>query len=485
MNPPRAHSLRPSLRRRLLLVLLVPVGVLLLLDAMLTYGVALTYANRVHDRDLSDDALTLATMLGNDQLDGELTPQARFLLEYDPDGHSYFTVSSARHGLLASNGQLPQPAQVPAIGARPALYDAQLAKHALRAATVHIAMRSDPGDSLVVTVAETLRDRHQQAREILLLASVTQALLIAGVLSLVWFGVGRGLRVLDPLTARLAARTHELTPIDGPDVPQEIQPLTHTIDALFGRLRSMLALHDRFIADAAHQLRTPLTGLSLHVEHAMADPRPETVADALVHIRRLTQRAARTSAQLLALTRAQAPSLEAGERTLLDLSRFIPEAVSERVHEAIRAGVDLGYEGTGQALSVLGDAASVQDLLDNLIDNAVRYAGRGSTVTVKLQARADGGASLSVEDNGPGVPSELLPRLSERFFRAAGSNEEGSGLGLAIVQRIAERHHAEVIYRLGEVRGLCVEVRFPAPPSPAGHFPSQGKERFHHDNDAG
>jgi len=465
MNPPRVRPLRPSLRRRLLLVLLVPVGVLLVLDALLTYGVALTYANRVHDRDLSDDALTLATMLGNDQLDGELTPQARFLLEYDPDGHSYFTVSSARHGLLASNGKLPQPAQIPAIGARPALYDAQLGKHALRAATVHMSMHNSPGDSLVVTVAETLHDRHQQAREILLLASVTQTLLIAGVLSLVWFGVGRGLHVLDPLTARLAARTDELTPIDGPDVPLEIRPLTQTIDALFGRLRGMLTLHDRFIADAAHQLRTPLTGLSLHVEHAMANPQPETVADALIHIRRLVHRAARTSAQLLALTRAQAPSPETGERTLLDLARFIPEAVADRVHEAIRAGVDLGYEGGRQPLFVLGDAASLHDLLDNLIDNAVRYAGRGSAVTVRLTARADGGANLSVEDNGPGVPAELLPRLSERFFRAAGNNEEGSGLGLAIVQRIAERHHAGVTYRPAEPHGLCVEVRLPAPPA--------------------
>lgn len=464
MNLPRTRTLRPSLRRRLLLALLVPVGVLLLLDALLTYGVALTYANRVHDRDLSDDALTLATMLGNDKLDGELSPQARFLLEYDPDGHSYFAVSSARHGLLASNGQLSPPAQLPAIGARPILYDAQLAKRALRAATVRIAMRSDPGDSLVVTVAETLRDRHRQAREILLLASVTQTLLIACVLSLVWFGVGRGLRVLDPLTARLAARTDELTPIDGPDVPLEIRPLTRTIDALFGRLRSMLALHDRFIADAAHQLRTPLAGLSLHVERAMADPQPETMADTLAHIRRLVQRVARTSAQLLALTRAQAPPPEAGERSLLDLGQFIPGAVAERVHEAIRAGIDLGYEGSGRPLFVLGDAASLQDLLDNLIDNAVRYAGRGSTVTVRLSARADGGANLSVEDNGPGVPPDALPRLSERFFRAANHNEEGSGLGLAIVQRIAERHHAEVTYRLVEPHGLCVEVRFPASP---------------------
>lgn len=467
MNFPRGRRLRPSLRRRLLVFLLIPMAALLLLDALLTYGVALTYANWVHDRDLSGEALTLAKMLGSDQLGSQLTPQARFLLEYDSGGRSYFSISSTRHGLLAGNGQLPQLARVPTLGAAPMLYDTKLDKHSLRVATVHTAARHDPGDSLIITVAETLRDRHEQAREILLLAILMQTLLIVCVLSLVWFGVSRGLRVLDPLTARLAARSHELTPIDGADVPQEIQPLTRTIDALFSRLRSMLALHDRFIADAAHQLRTPLTGLSLHVDRALADPRPETMIDALTHIQRLTQRAARTSSQLLALTRAQAAPLDTEERGLLDLGRMIPEAVAQRIHEAIRAGIDLGYEGLTQPLYIYGDAASVLDLLDNLIDNAMRYAGRGSTVTVNLQAHADGGASLSVEDNGPGVPPELLPRLRERFFRAADNGEEGSGLGLAIVQRIAERHHAEVIYRLGEEHGLSVEVRFPPPTAAA------------------
>jgi two-component system, OmpR family, sensor histidine kinase TctE len=467
MNHPHARHLRPSLRRRLLIFLLIPMAALLLLDALLTYGVALAYANRVHDRDLSDDALTLAKMLGNDQLGSELTPQARFLLEYDPDGRSYFSVSSAKHGLLAGNGRLQQLAQTIAPDGPPTLYDSRLDQHELRAATVHTVASHDPSDTLTITVAETLRDRHLQAREILLLASLMQTLLLVSVLSLVWFGVNHGLRVLDPLTARLAARSHELTPIGGADVPQEILPLTRTIDALFARLRSMLALHDRFIADAAHQLRTPLAGLSLHVDRALSDPRPATVADALAHIQRLTRRAARTSSQLLALTRAQAAPVDALDRSLLNLTRLIPDAVSLRVHEALGAGVDLGYQGPKQPLCIVGDASCVQDMLDNLIDNSLRYAGRGSTVTVNLQAQADGGASLVVEDNGPGVPPELLPRLSERFFRAPNSGEEGSGLGLAIVQRIAERHHAEVIYQLGEEHGLCVEVRFPPATHPA------------------
>ncbi|MBB6244758.1 sensor histidine kinase [Rhodanobacter sp. MP1X3] len=463
MSPPRIVRLRPSLRRRLLIFLLIPMAALLLLDAMLTYGVALSYANRVHDRDLSDDALTLATMLSNDALGSELSPQAKFLLEYDPENRDYFSVRSAKRGMLAGSGRLEPPDQTMAPDASPMLYNTRLDNHDVRAATVQRTSQNDPSDTLTITVAETFRDRHQQAREILVLATVMQTLLILSLLSLVWFGVNHGLRVLNPLTERLARRSHELTPIGGADVPQEILPLTRTIDALFARLRSMLALHDRFIADAAHQLRTPLAGLSLHVDRALADSRPETMADALSHIRRLTQRAARTSSQLLALTRAQASPVDTVDRALLDLTRLIPEAVSLRVHEALGAGVDLGYQGPGsrQPLYILGDVASLQDLLDNLIDNSIRYAGRGSTVTVNLQPSPDGGARLSVEDDGPGVPPELLPRLSERFFRAPGSNEEGSGLGLAIVQRIAERHHAEVVYQLGEKRGLTVEVRFP------------------------
>ena len=454
---------RPSLRRRLLLALLVPMTILLILDALLTYRVALTYANRVHDRDLSDDAVMLAKMLGNPRLGSQLSPQARFLMEYDREGQSYFQVNSTRHGLVAGTATLPPAPGAQPPGSTPDLYSTRLDGHALRAAVVRTAAPDDPTDSLVVTVAETLRDRLQQANEILLLSIMVQTSLIIAVLSLVWFGVGRGLRVLNPLTARLAARSHELTPIGGPDVPQEILPLTRTIDALFSRLRGMLALHDRFIADAAHQLRTPLTGLSLHVDRAIADPRPETVSDALVHIQRLTKRAARTSSQLLALTRAQASPLELEEPRLVDLARLIPEAVAQRVPDALRAGVDLGYEGGSDAMMVLGDASSLLDLLDNLIDNALRYAGRDSVVTVSLSVQAEGEVCLGVEDNGPGVPPDMLPRLSERFFRMAGSNEEGSGLGLAIVQRTAERHHAQVIYQLAEPHGLRVEVHFPSP----------------------
>ncbi len=458
---------RPSLRRRLLSSLLVPLMLLLVVESLVTYSGALIYSNHVHDRDLADDAMTLAQMLSQEDLGGQISPQARFLLEYAPEGHNYFNVSSRKHGLLAGTAEL-QPASLSAatLDGDPALYSTTLYTHTqkrrdLRAATVRIPNLRDPSDQLTVTMAETFHDRHERAREILLLTIPAQAILIASVFVLVLYGVRVGLRQLDPLTARLAAREHDLAPIGDADVPVEILPLTRTIDGLFARQRGMLALQERFIADAAHQLKTPLAGLRVHVERAQADPSKETVNDALQHILRLTQRASRTSSQLLALTRAQSPELsEASPPCLLDLARLVPELLGLRVHDAIAAGVDLGYEGPQEPVWIDGDRISLQEMLDNLIDNSLRYAGRNSMLTVGVAVVASG-VCLSVEDNGPGVPPAFLERLGERFFRVPGMTEEGTGLGLAIVQRIAERHQAQVHYLSGSQGGLRVEIVFP------------------------
>lgn len=451
---------RLSLRRRLLIVLLVPLMLLLLVNSLITYGGALVYANHVHDRDLSDDAMALVQMLTREAPDGRISPQAGFLLEYEPQGHSYFSVSSTKHGLLAGSGTLQAPTDL-LPDREPRLFDTQLKRRPLRAAAMLIPNMLDPDDMLTVSVAENLHDRHQQAREILLLSIPAQALLLLVVFALVWLSVGNGMRMLEPLTARLAAREHDLTPIGDDDVPIEILPLTRTIDGLFARLRHMLLLQERFIADAAHQLRTPLAGLRVHVERAQNDPSPATVDDALQHILRLTVRASRTSTQLLALTRAQSPESMDHTNQRVDLGSLVPELVGLRVHEALAARIDLGYEGPSTPSWIHGDHTILQELLDNLIDNAMRYAGPRSMVTVTLQP-VNNEVVLSVEDNGPGVPEPLLHRLGERFFRVPGCRAEGSGLGLAIVQRMAERHHASVHYANREEGGFRVELRFPA-----------------------
>jgi two-component system sensor histidine kinase TctE len=464
--PERRHAghrpSQPSLRRRLLTFLLVPVLGFLLLDAVIGYFVALAYSNRVHDSDLSDSALTLSEMIGNDALRGELTAQARFLLEYDPDGRNYYTVFSDRHGRLIGNAELPGPkGSVPTDGP-PRLYDTALGRKPLRAAVMRVSNRNEAGDTLTITVAESLRDRHMRAREILFLTLPMQALLIMAVLCLVWFGVSHGLRVLEPLTARLSRRGHDLGPIGEEDVPIEILPLTRTIDDLFARMRNMLGLQERFIADAAHQLRTPLAGIQLHVERFEATTDATQRTEALGHVHRLAARAARTSAQLLALTRTQAPDLPDHDgMEVIDLSTVVPEAVAMRVHQSLSLGVDLGYEGIDTACRIRGDALQVQEVIDNLVDNAYHYAGRGCTVTVSLSRDVDEFV-LAVDDDGPGVADAFLTLLGERFFRVPGGDEDGTGLGLSIVESIAERHAAQVAFLHAASGGLRVEVRFPA-----------------------
>jgi two-component system sensor histidine kinase TctE len=462
MSDPLPVAKRPSLRRRLLLFLLVPMGVLLLLDAVVTYTVALDYSNRVHDNDLSDDVRTLAQMFRSGEVSDNLSEEARFLIEYDPDGHNYYTVKSSKHGELGGNGDFSQPPAPPPDGT-PLLFYSNYEGKTLRAATLSLHSPRDPSEILTVTIGETLRDRHKRARQILFLTIPLQTLLIAGSLSLVWLGVSRGLRILQPLTRRLAAREHELGPITDGDVPQEILPLTQTIDALFARLREVLSLQERFMADAAHQLRTPLAGLQLHAERALGSTDPDTSRDALEHIHRLTQRTARTSTQLLALTRAQNPWFEPAQLGLVDLDQLVPGVLALHVQEAIRANVDLGYHGTGEPAQIEGDAGALQELLENLIDNALRYAGRKAKITATVIRLPDEGVVLQVEDNGPGVPQELLARLGERFFRAPGASEGGTGLGLAIVQQIVQQHRGAVAYSGVPGGGLRVTIQFPAP----------------------
>ena len=452
----------PSLRRRLLLFLLVPMLALLLVDATVTYLVALHYSNRVHDSGLEDDLSTLAQLFRLKRTSGELPEEARFLLEYDPDGHNYYAVQSSKRGVISGDGALLRHNSPPADSV-PRLYNAKIGGKRLRAAELSLVSPIDPQDILSVSIAETLNDRHLRARQILLLSIPLQTALILGILSLVWLGVTRGLRILEPLTRRLAAREHELGPISGADVPVEILPLTQTIDVLFARLRAVLESQKRFIADAAHQLRTPLAGLSLHTERALSDPTPDALRDALEHIHKLTQRTTRTATQLLALTRINNPGRDARDYTRVDLARVVPEVVSARVQEALRADIDLGYHGPHGNAWIFGDADSLQELLENLIDNALHYAGQGALVTVSVRRLADDGVVLQIEDDGPGVPPELWSRLGERFFRAPGASEGGTGLGLAIVQQIASQHHAQIVYSSATDGGLRVSVQFPPP----------------------
>lgn len=459
---PFASHGRPSLHRRLLKFLLVPMLLALLVDAALIYLAALAYTNHVHDRDLIEDAMALAGVAASESSPGQLSRQARFLLEYDHEQLDFFRIASSHTGLLTQNGRLqPAPPQ-PRLTDPGVLSDAKVGDHVVRVATIAVPSKLGDGEILWVSMAETLHERHLQAREILILAAPMLGLLIAVVLLLVWFGVSHGLRLIDRLTARLAAQPDGVVSITDAEVPHELLPLTRTIDELFAKLRGAIVAQERFVADAAHQLRTPLAGLSLHVQRALSDSRPSTLAESLMHIDELSQRAARTSSQLLVLSRADSTASNALDQTRFDAVRLLVQAVAQRVDEAVARRIDLGYDGATTPFLLDGNAGLFLDLMDNLLDNALRYCSAGSSITVSLH-RDGSAALLVVEDNGPGVADVHLSRLGERFFREPGQTEPGTGLGLAIVSQIANHFGAGLRFLHGRHhRGLRVEIALSA-----------------------
>ncbi len=455
----------PSLRRRLLLFVSMPLLAVLVCGGIINYVIGLHYANKVYDRWLLDSANAMGDLVNSDAGRNELSEQARILLQFSVKDRNEFAVRSLRYGVLAGDEDLPQPRPDRASPQNPAVFT-NFTDHdqAMRMVSVFIANKADPGDILVISTAETVRKRQALARELLISTVPIELLLICVAMALVWLGINRGLRVLEPLAHEIRMReAGDLSPLRSIDAPLEVQPLVATIDALLARLDRMLRQQQRFIADAAHQLRTPLAGLRLQAERALADPRPDTVREALVHVERLSAGTARAAGQLLALARAQAPDESLGAAAPLDLAEVVRDEVSARVPEAIAHGIDLGYRGPEHGVTVIGDAVLLRELLGNLIDNAARYGSRGNAVvTVGVQTDEDGTSVLSVQDNGPGVASELMPRLGERFFRAVGNNHEGTGLGLAIVREIAERHGADLVFsNHDDPHGLRVEVRFP------------------------
>jgi two-component system sensor histidine kinase TctE len=427
----------------------------------LVYLLALHYANTNYDRALSDLARALERMMRSEARYESLNPQARILFELDSEDPNYFNVHSVRHGTLASNLELPLPDPLPEPDAKPRVRSIVIGERSLRMASLAVAS-DEPGDLIVISVAQTLRERHALAREILVGVLPIVLGLITLVLILVWFGVRRGLHLFDPLTRHLASRrTRDLSPLDQSIVPVEIRPLSHTVDLLFARLRGLLELQDRFIADAAHQLRTPLAGLRLQAERALADPSPDSVREALIHVERLSAGAGRAAGQLLALARTQS-NVDDPPLAPVDLARLARGYVAESVPRALAANIDLGYAGPNADAMVAGDDVMLREALVNLVENALSYVGSDGSVTVEV-VRELRTVSLSVEDDGPGVGEEWWPRLGERFFRAPGPVREGSGLGLAIVRRIAERHRAALVFAHGHKgKGLRVTLRFPA-----------------------
>jgi two-component system OmpR family sensor kinase len=317
----------------------------------------------------------------------------------------------------------------------------------------------------VIQVAQPMTRRDQLAAHAAWQSLRPFLLLIPIMGALIWLLVGRGLAPIARLASAIGARTPAAMDPVSEAVPVEVQPLVRALNDLLSRLQAALQAQRQLVADAAHELRTPLAALLLQTQLVERADAPAARAAALAELRLGLQRATRVVQQLLTLAREEpaalpSPAAPAALDALLDalLEEYRPLAAARNISVTLSAAA--------QPLRVMGDAASLRNLFANLLDNALRYTPAGGAVAVTLSQQ---GASItvSIEDSGPGIPPEERQRVFDRFYRRAGVEPEGSGLGLAIVKAIADRHGFKVALDSALAGGLAVRVEAPAAPGSA------------------
>jgi two-component system, OmpR family, sensor histidine kinase TctE len=444
---PREHRAVASLRRRLLSWILLPLAALIGLNAWVGYGHAVQAANEAYDRSLYLAARTLAEELswrdGRIQLD--VMKAAGYLFENHTGSRLFYKVTTADGQWLAGVAALPN---VPARAQSSVKYfalvqfdDGVYLNQPVRLAQLtHVMEATALDDPLIqITVAETMEARQQLIQHILWDTLGSQGLLLLAAAVLVIWGVQRGIRPLEAFRQQLAHKSDDdFSPIHPPDLPRELRPLIETLNSYLDRLGRLIDIRKRFLDNAAHQLRTPLTVLKTQLTLAQRNAEPSQAQALLQAARQTTDDAVRLTEQLLAMTRVE-HAREMHSPQTVDLVALARQVTQEHLMRAHQRGHDLGLEAQVTQLAVLGVDVLLHEALSNLIDNAIQHSASGAHITVRV-----GQTWVEVEDDGPGIAPEHQAHVFERFYRAAPSGVTGSGLGLAIVAEIASQHGAVV-----------------------------------------
>jgi two-component system, OmpR family, sensor histidine kinase TctE len=443
-----------SLRAHLLRMLLPPIALLLLLGAMVAYYPSIEPATAAYDQGLIDVGVSLGTYIrsGGSNYWLELPAAVDQVLRRDSYDSVFYQVLGPNGEVIAGDDGLPRPSSESADAIL--TYDTVYKGQSVRAVAVPAQCGTSP---CRVLVAETTVKRKRLARDILFSTLVPEMMIALATVAIVWFGVKRGLGPLARLSEEIKARSPgDLRPIDAAGTPEEARPLVSALNGLLGEVAQASRNQQRFLANAAHQLRTPLAGLQAHTELALAKPLPDPVRAELQQVHEATTRTARLANQLLALARAE-PGARSNAAEV-NLKALAEGEADTWVHQALARDVDLGFEL--EAAEVQGDAFLLREALANLVHNAIEYSHGGGHVTVRTGRRES--PFVEVEDDGPGIPPAERARVLDRFYRVPGTTGTGSGLGLAIVREIAAGHGASIVIADGAAhKGCRVAITFP------------------------
>ena len=446
-----------SISRTLVFWLAVPLTLLALCGALVHYFNSIAPQVMSVDRHLKESAIALATHLR--VIDGrvQLIASAPGEPPVPPEAGIRYALRDKNLQLIDGDALLP----IVAAGAadRFTFQTAQVDHQSLRILSAHA---DTEAGTVAVTVAASMKPNEPAARYEFLSTLLWDFVQLDVTLVLVWVGIQLGLRPVRRLRDEIAQRSaQDLRPIVESSVPREIAPLAATLNRLFSMLKTSVQSQQQFIANTAHQLRTPITGMQAQLDLLIAEPAAEPIRHRLRTLQEGVRQLAHSSNQLLSLARADPAVNIAAKTQIVGLNAIAGEVVARFFDRALQSNIDLGADLL--PAEVAADPSLLDDLLSNLVDNALKYTPSGGSVTV-YAGRDEGHPYLAVEDTGPGIPEADRQKVRQRFTRLPNSPGHGSGLGLAIVEEIAGLYSAEVSIDAGSNhRGTRVTVRFPVP----------------------
>ena len=477
--------------------MLTPLLLLWPISLALTWLVAQGIANKPFDRALEFNVQALAQLITvqNQQVHFNLPLPAREILRADDSDEVFYQVRGVKGELLSGERELPLPTDDDkGLPGEVRLRDDELRGVAVRVAytwvKLPIANTSNNGGAqlpALVQVAETREKRSVLATEIIKGVMLPQFVILPLAVLLVWMALARGIKPLHLLEQRIRRRRpDDLSPLDDKAVPLEVAPLVQSVNDLLTRLNDSIATQKRFLADAAHQLKTPLAGLRMQADLAQREgTSTEDLKRSLQQIGRSSIRATHTVNQLLALARAESGGIHIA-RQPCNLVQLTMDVVQDCLPRAMDKRIDLGFEGAEAHMPGVwldGNPTLLQELVRNLVDNAINYTPssteRPGVVTARVLADTFGKVLLlQVEDSGPGIPEAERELVFQPFYRALGNEADGSGLGLPIVLEIARQHGATITMEdahPGQTPpGICFSVRFNAREAPVPEQHSAG-----------
>ncbi|WP_165488713.1 MULTISPECIES: sensor histidine kinase [Dyella] len=472
MKTPERKRIRPSIRRRLLAYLLAPLTVLLVIGVVIDHRSIVTPIHAAFDRSLVRTATAIAVQIrheGNGNFSVPLPERPPPPLRAMPDERIFYRVTDTQGNTLAGTAGLPMAApDEDDFSFRDVTYEG------LPLRVVSYRLNVD-GHPLVVTSGETTFRRERIVHQLDLSFGLNDFVQMLLVFVFALMGIAIATRPLYRLRDRIVARpARVLDPIDTDDVPNEVLPLVQSINTLLATVRDSALSQQHFLANAAHQLRTPLTGLKAQLEVMVRETSGTALQPRVEQLHSGIDRLAHTANQLLALARAEPSAHRSSRFHKVDLPRLIGEIINASLDRALSHHIDLGADC--QPVQVQGLYWLLHEALNNLIDNAIRHTPAGGQITVSC-GTVHGCPFLEVEDTGAGIAPAERDKVKERFYRGQNSSGDSCGLGLSIVDEAARAHGATFRIlegRMGKGTRMRIDFSHPAQPRPAGNSPGPG-----------